>query len=442
MSASTMGRSLVMAAVGLLLSACGESGSSSPGSVDAAEQTAAPETSTVSAPENAGSASGAGATSSASNSGSSSAGSSGTTASPIGFAYLASASGIYCYAIDASDGGLQSLNTPLCDAGELSAVATDPLGQFVYAVVPGTGPVSGSMAGNVPGTVRAYQLDSSTGALTRLTPDIAAGMGPASITVDPKGRFVYVVNSVDDDVSAYAINAATGALTAVPGSPFATGHLPNTVIIDPSGSFLYTADNGSNDVWGFAIDPSSGALAVVPGSPFPTGNAMSITIDPAGKFVFVANLLTADVSAFTINHQTGTLSAVAGSPFSAGCTSPLQAQPGAAFGSACRLTSLAVDASGAFLYATGSSSNTISGFAIDPTSGALESLAGSPFAVAPWPYAVTMSGGFLYVSYNDVVGAVSTYTIDPSSGVFTPIEGSDATVTAGTGGTWGLAIAP
>jgi 6-phosphogluconolactonase (cycloisomerase 2 family) len=169
---------------------------------------------------------------------------------------------------------------------------------------------------------------------------------------------------------------------------------------------------------------------------------MSITIDPAGKFVFVANLLTADVSAFTINHQTGALSVVAGSPFSAGCTSPLQAQPGAAFGSACRLTSLAVDASDAFLYATGSSSNTISGFAIDSTSGALASLAGSPFAVAPWPYAVTVSGGFLYVSYNDVVGAISTYTIDPSSGVFTPIEGSDATVTAATGGTWGLAIAP
>jgi 6-phosphogluconolactonase (cycloisomerase 2 family) len=105
---------------------------------------------------------------------------------------------------------------------------------------------------------------------------------------------------------------------------------------------------------------------------------MSITIDPAGKFVFVANLLTADVSAFTISHQTGTLSAVAG----------------------------------------------------------------SPFTVAPWPYSVTASGGFLYVSYNDVVGAISTYTIDPSSGVFTPIEGSDTTVTAGTGSTWGLAIAP
>jgi 6-phosphogluconolactonase len=431
----------MMAAAGLLLSACGESGSSSPGSVDAAQQTAAAGTSTVSTPESAGSASsGAGTTNSGSSSGSSSGISSGATATS--FAYVASISGIYCYAIDASDGGLQSLNTPLCDSGPLPAVATDPLGQFVYAVDPGTGPEPGSMTANVPGTVRAYQIDSSTGALTRLAPDIAAGMAPISITVDPKGRFVYVVNSGADSVSAYVINAATGALTAVPGSPFATGHLPNTVVIDPSGSFLYTADDGSDDVWGFAIDPSSGALAVVPGSPFPTGNATSITIDPAGKFVFVANLLTADVSAFAINHQTGTLSAVAGSPFSAGCTSPLQAQPGAAFGNACRLTSLAVDASGAFLYATGSSSNTISGFAIDPTSGALASLAGSPFTVAPWPYSVTASGGFLYVSYNDVVGAISTYTIDPSSGVFTPVEGSNATATAATGGTWGLAIAP
>jgi hypothetical protein len=35
--------------------------------------------------------------------------------------------------------------------------------------------------------------------------------------------YAYVANSESNDVSAYAINAATGALTAVAGSPFAAG---------------------------------------------------------------------------------------------------------------------------------------------------------------------------------------------------------------------------
>jgi len=33
------------------------------------------------------------------------------------------------------------------------------------------------------------------------------------VTVDPSGKFAYVVNSTSNDVSMYTINAVTGALT-------------------------------------------------------------------------------------------------------------------------------------------------------------------------------------------------------------------------------------
>ena len=61
-------------------------------------------------------------------------------------------------------------------------------------------------------------------------------------------------------VVGYAINAKTGALTMVPGSPFATG--PNPAGITTDGKFVYVADNGSaeasetpGDVSGFVLDP-------------------------------------------------------------------------------------------------------------------------------------------------------------------------------------------
>ena len=51
--------------------------------------------------------------------------------------------------------------------------------------------------------------------------------------MDSTGKFAYVVNNVDNNVSAYTIDPTTGALTAIAGSPFATGAGPVSVAITP-----------------------------------------------------------------------------------------------------------------------------------------------------------------------------------------------------------------
>jgi len=43
------------------------------------------------------------------------------------------------------------------------------------------------------------------------------------VAVDQSGRFLYVSNRNAGTVSGFRIDEATGALTAVPGSPFAAG---------------------------------------------------------------------------------------------------------------------------------------------------------------------------------------------------------------------------
>jgi 6-phosphogluconolactonase len=52
--------------------------------------------------------------------------------------------------------------------------------------------------------------------------------------VDPFSKFVYVANRGDDNISAYKISS-TGALTPVPGSPFATGRGPVSLAITKHG---------------------------------------------------------------------------------------------------------------------------------------------------------------------------------------------------------------
>ena len=71
-----------------------------------------------------------------------------------------------------------------------------------------------------------------------------------------------------NDISAYRIDRASGALTAVARSPFAAGKFPSSVTLDPSGKFAYVANFFSGSVSAYRIDSASGALAPVPGSPF------------------------------------------------------------------------------------------------------------------------------------------------------------------------------
>ena len=52
------------------------------------------------------------------------------------------------------------------------------------------------------------------------------------MAVDPAGKFAYVVNIRDNNVSAYSIGA-DGSLKPVTGSPFATGLTPFSVAITP-----------------------------------------------------------------------------------------------------------------------------------------------------------------------------------------------------------------
>jgi hypothetical protein len=46
------------------------------------------------------------------------------------------------------------------------------------------------------------------------------GVRAREVTVDPTQRFLYLVNRKTDTISAYRIDAHSGALAAVDGSPF------------------------------------------------------------------------------------------------------------------------------------------------------------------------------------------------------------------------------
>ena len=121
-----------------------------------------------------------------------------------------------------------------------------------------------------------------------------------------------------DDVSGYTINAATGTLTPISGSPFAAVAAPLSVVVDPTGRFVYVANANTANVSGYTINAITGVLTPISGSPFAAGAApSSVVVHPAGKFAYVANIGSANVSGYTINAATGVLTPISGSPFAA-----------------------------------------------------------------------------------------------------------------------------
>jgi DNA-binding beta-propeller fold protein YncE len=190
-----------------------------------------------------------------------------------------------------------------------------------------------------------------------------------------------VAHGASNGVFGYTINPTTGALTAISGSPFATGTNPGSVAVDATGKFAYVT-NGlgllSNTVSGYTINPTTGALTPISGSPFTAGSSpWSVAVDPTGKFAYVTNLGTipGTVSGYTIDPSTGALTPISGSPFAAGTTP----------------RSVAVDPTGKFAYVANANSNNVSGYRIDPTTGALTPISGSPFATGPTPESVAVA---------------------------------------------------
>jgi hypothetical protein len=93
----------------------------------------------------------------------------------------------------------------------------------------------------------------------------APSRGPLWLAVDSSGRFLYVANQQSRDVSGYSINALTGRLSLVPGSPFPiepAGHGPWAISVDPTGHFADVAELNSTVVIRYRIDPSTGTLSL------------------------------------------------------------------------------------------------------------------------------------------------------------------------------------
>ncbi|MGK4002849.1 lactonase family protein [Sorangium sp. So ce1036] len=92
-------------------------------------------------------------------------------------------------------------------------------------------------------------------------PDGVSGLANtcAEIQVAPTGRFVYGSNRGHDSIAIFAVDAGTGALTAVGHQP-TQGKTPRHFQLSPTGKLLLVANQDSDSIVAFHVDETTGAL--------------------------------------------------------------------------------------------------------------------------------------------------------------------------------------
>ncbi len=320
------------------------------------------------------------------------------------------------YSVDPGSGQLRFIDYQTIGKNPPEAVI-DPSGRYLLAP-------SQSI-----GRLFVYRINHQNGALISVpgSPFDVKGAGPFQLSFHPTGRFFYIALRFSG-VGAYAFDPSSGAVTPLPGSPYPAQERTRAVALTPDGRFLYALNSYVNTISAFEVDAQTGALRALSGFPVPVGAAdefdyrylsqdipptagglpYHMLIDSQGRFVLAPNLAGGTISVFRIDSDSGQLTEVDGSPFFAGFNPH----------------SIALHPNGRFVYALRRRDGVIEVLELDSETGWLTRVPGSPYETGgqgPADLVFSGQGQRAYVanwSSNDV----AQLDVNPDTGALTVRE--------------------
>ncbi len=174
-----------------------------------------------------------------------------------------------------------------------------------------------------PGWVFGYSVGSS-GALTAVSDSpYQAGVKPSALATDPTSRFVFVTDYASNELIGYQV-LSTNVLSFMINGPFKTGNEPTSITIDPRGIYMYVTNSLDNTLSSYSISLPNGTPSTIVGSGSTAGNTtdtdpVSVTVEPSlGRYVYTANRLGNSISGFKLNPDTGALTSNLATPYPTG----------------------------------------------------------------------------------------------------------------------------
>jgi hypothetical protein len=156
-----------------------------------------------------------------------------------------------------------------------------------------------------------FSVNSGNGVLTPL-PGSAfnAALNPVAYATDSQGRLFMATVS---DQALRIFTTSSGVPTPVSGNPFASGlTLPIKGMLHPNEQFYFVADEADNLLGSYRISGagSTSTLAPVIGSPFGSSGSLTngLAMNQTGAFLFAANGNSRNITKYNVNPASGLLS--------------------------------------------------------------------------------------------------------------------------------------
>jgi len=329
----------------------------------------------------------------------------------------AKSKGIYVSRLNLTTGALSAPQLA-AETPSPSFLAVRPQGDFLYAA----NEVS-TFEGKPGGSVSAFAIKKDTGMLTALNQAGSGGAGPAHLSLDGTARTVLVANYGGGSVASLPIGN-DGRLGAAVSVMQHTGSSVNPdrqrephahqIIVDPANRFAYVADLGLDKMMIYRFDAAKHSLtAAAPPSASvkPGAGPRHAAIGANGRFTYVINELDCTVTVFGRDGGTGALTEVQ-------TLSTLP--PGVAFERGFSTAEIALHPSGAFLYGSNRGHDSLTVFAVDPSSGKLTYVANTPTGgKTPRGFGIEPGGAYLLAG-NQNSDSVVVFKIERATGKLTP----------------------
>lgn len=160
-----------------------------------------------------------------------------------------------------------------------------------------------------------YRFEATTGTLTPGSPPLVKldpGAGPRHVAFAPSGKYVYVVNEMTSTVTVFAYRPGSGTfhrkqtISTLP-EHFNGSNTAAEITVDAKGRFLYVSNRGDDSIAVFRIDPDNGSVTSLERVSSGGKTPRHFAIDPTGTWLFAANQDSNDITLFRIDPGSGRL---------------------------------------------------------------------------------------------------------------------------------------
>ncbi len=304
--------------------------------------------------------------------------------------------GLFVYEFDRDEVQF-TLSQTISDMESPGFQAIHPDGNFLYSIS------SDSYSDDSDyQTVSAFSINPENGNLSFVNNQSVGGRGPAHISVDPMGRFVYVSNYSSGNLSVFRIDengSLEGPVDSVQhegSSVHSRQQGPHVHAADPSsdGRFLYVSDLGIDKIKIYAVNQDTGELTPAEIPYFensPGAGPRHFTFHPGGEFAYSVEELSSTVAVLSVDQNNGALEQI----------QRLEMLPDY-FEDNNTAADIHVSPDGRFLYATNRGHDSLVIYSIDEATGMLE-LVGheSTRGGHPRNFLMDQNGEFVFVANRD-----------------------------------------